>query len=226
MYLPTLQGKIEEGVFNALVLGDLSKLNLPQKTQLYKAICESLGLNPATKPFEYINFRGKELLYAGKNCCEQLRGLHKLSITIADRQKIESLYIVTARATTPDGRTDESQGAVDLANLSGESLSNAIMKCETKAKRRVTLSILGLGMLDDTEIDDSGALRKSEIEAPPARMIEWLYNLEAVPEEKRRDAVEYCRQNGATWNDDRYCYVSNKRLARLDAYQIKTQEAA
>jgi len=36
--------------------------------------------------------------------------------------------------------------------LQGESLANALMKAETKAKRRVTLSICGLGMLDETEI--------------------------------------------------------------------------
>ncbi len=29
------------------------------------------------------------------------------------------------------------------------------MKCETKAKRRATLSICGLGFLDETEIEDS-----------------------------------------------------------------------
>ena len=32
-------------------------------------------------------------------------------------------------------------------------LANAIMKAETKAKRRVTLSICGLGMLDETELE-------------------------------------------------------------------------
>ena len=32
--------------------------------------------------------------------------------------------------------------------LNGEDLANAMMKCETKAKRRVTLSICGPGMLD------------------------------------------------------------------------------
>ncbi len=51
------------------------------------------------------------------------------------------------------GREDESIGALPITNLKGEALSNAIMKCETKAKRRVTLSICGLSMMDETEVE-------------------------------------------------------------------------
>ena len=48
------------------------------------------------------------------------------------------------------------------------------MKCETKAKRRVTLSICGLGMLDETEVETStGVLVSGESEPqqiePPRR---------------------------------------------------------
>jgi hypothetical protein len=35
----------------------------------------------------------------------------------------------------------------------GDMLANAMMRCETKAKRRVTLSIVGLGWTDESEID-------------------------------------------------------------------------
>jgi hypothetical protein len=63
------------------------------------------------------------------------------------------IYIVTARAKDRTGREDESTGAVPLGNLKGDALANALMKCETKAKRRVTLSIAGLGWLDETELD-------------------------------------------------------------------------
>ncbi len=36
--------------------------------------------------------------------------------------------------------------------MTADDLANAMMKAETKAKRRVTLSICGLGMLDETEM--------------------------------------------------------------------------
>jgi hypothetical protein len=48
---------------------------------------------------------------------------------------------------------DSSIGAVSVDGLKGDDLANAMMKAETKSKRRVTLSICGLGMLDETEIE-------------------------------------------------------------------------
>jgi hypothetical protein len=49
---------------------------------------------------------------------------------------------------------DAAKGAVSVQGLKGEALANALMKAETKAKRRATLSICGLGFLDETEIED------------------------------------------------------------------------
>jgi hypothetical protein len=60
--------------------------------------------------------------------------------------------VVTANAQDAKGRVDESTGAVPVEGVKGESLANAMMKAETKAKRRVTLSICGLGLLDESEV--------------------------------------------------------------------------
>jgi hypothetical protein len=79
--------------------------------------------------------------------------IHGISIYIASRERMNDIYIVTARARTRDGREDESTGAVTIGNLKGDALCNALMKAETKSKRRVTLSIAGLGWLDETELD-------------------------------------------------------------------------
>jgi len=69
------------------------------------------------------------------------------------REVVEGCYIVTAKASDSEGRTDESIGAVPIEKIQGEARANAMMKAETKAKRRVTLSFCGLGMLDETEVD-------------------------------------------------------------------------
>jgi hypothetical protein len=116
-------------------------------------VCRSLGLNPLTKPFEYLNLNGKLRLYALRDCADQLRRLHGISIYIANRERLSDIYIVTARAKDRQGREDESTGAVTVGNLKGDALANALMKAETKAKRRVTLSIAGLGWLDETELE-------------------------------------------------------------------------
>ncbi len=136
-----------------LVAGDLSRFTAEQKILYYERLCESLGLNKLTKPFEYLSLQGKLVLYATKNCTEQLRQLHGVSITNLTGQRIDDVYIVTATAVDKHGRTDCATGAVSLGNLKADALCNAYMKAETKSKRRVTLSLCSLGMLDESELD-------------------------------------------------------------------------
>jgi hypothetical protein len=136
-----------------VVAGDLSKLSAAERVNYYAATCKSLGLNPLSQPFQYITLNGKLTLYVRKDATDQLRKIHNVSIQIVSREHINDVYIVTARATLPEGRTDESIGAVSIGKIAGDALCNAIMKAETKAKRRVTLSVCGLGFLDESEIE-------------------------------------------------------------------------
>lgn len=143
-------GQIIEQV---IIKGNLANLTPEERTSYYAAVCESVGLNPLTKPFEYLTLSGKQVLYATRTATDQLRNIHRVSLEIADRTTINDVYIVRAKATLADGRVDESTGAVSITGLKGDALANALMKAETKAKRRVTLSICGLGTLDETEIE-------------------------------------------------------------------------
>ena len=138
---------------NVLLKGDLKDLTPEQRLEYYKTVCESTGLNPLTQPFEYISLNGKLVLYARKAAADQLRSVHGVSITAVNVDYVDTTIIVTASATDKTGRSDTDIGAVDLKGLSGEKKSNALMKAITKAKRRVTLSICGLGMLDETEVE-------------------------------------------------------------------------
>jgi hypothetical protein len=135
-----------------LITGDLANLTPPQRLNYYESVCRSLGLNPLTKPFEYIVLNGKLTLYPRKDCTEQLRRNYGISLTILSREIADGLITVTARALMPNGRQDESVGSVPLPSA-GEAKANAMMKAETKAKRRVTLSICGLGMFDEIEME-------------------------------------------------------------------------
>lgn len=136
--------------------GDLSRLSSEQRVSYVNSICSSLGLNPTTRPFEYITLSGKLTLYATRACSEQLRKLNGVTIFPLDRSMMTEvgLYQVIARGKDATGREDESSGVVTIAGLKGEMLANAMLKCETKAKRRLTLSICGLGFLDETEVSD------------------------------------------------------------------------
>lgn len=151
-------------LIQALMVGNLALLTPEEKVDYYTRVCTSVGLNPLTKPFQYTFLQGKEVLYAGKECCEQLRAIHNISIQIMSREMQGDVYVITVRAVRVDGRYDESTSALCIGNMKGQDKANAYMKNETKAKRRVTLSICGLGMLDELEIADIDARHKKPLE--------------------------------------------------------------
>jgi len=144
-----------QDVENVLIMGDLSKLTPDQRLAYYNKLCRTLGLNPYTKPFDYLVLNGKMQLYARKDCTDQLRKIHGVSVDSATHKHDENLgiYIVSVEGHDRDGRKDAGTGVVNTSGLKGDALANAIMKAETKAKRRFTLSICGLGMLDETELE-------------------------------------------------------------------------
>jgi hypothetical protein len=160
-------GNGAQTIEQVLVTGDLARLTSEQRVSYYTRLCESLSLNPLTRPFEYLTLNQKLVLYARKDATDQLRSHRNVSVSISSSVQVGDLYVVTARATLPNGRTDEEIGAVNTAGLRGELLANAMMKCVTKAKRRVTLSICGLGLLDESEIDSIPDARRFEERAPP-----------------------------------------------------------
>lgn len=148
--------KEENDIFYKVIIeNDLSKLTPTEKVQHIANVCKSLGLNPLTKPIQLHKFQGKEVMYMAKDGTEQLRNLHTVSIAKLETEFLKNdLYVVKAYATKPNGRQDCSTSAQSLTGLKGDALCNAMKKCETQAKRRVTLSICGLGMLDETELEN------------------------------------------------------------------------
>ena len=138
---------------SVLIEGNLKDLTPDQRLQYYNKLCASLQLNPLTKPFEYIVLNSKLTLYARKDATEQLRKINGVSITKLESIQENGICIVTAYACDKSGRQDVATGAVSIMGARGDALANATMKAETKAKRRVTLSLCGLGMLDESEIE-------------------------------------------------------------------------
>lgn len=180
-----------------LITGDLARLTPEQRMTYYMRTCESLGLNPLTRPFEYITLNSKLTLYARKDATDQLRKLHSISIEKPDIRIEDDWIIVTVVAHDASGRTDSDIGVVNKKDMRGD-FGNALMKAVTKAKRRVTLSICGLGMLDETEIetipdarpvtiDDNGTIRP---EPPAAQSPQSQPEVRPYPPEVVRAKVE------------------------------------
>lgn len=179
-----------------IIKGDLAKLTPDERVQYYGALCQSVGLNPMTKPFEYIELNGKLTLYARKDAGDQLRQSRKVKITKIEKEVVDDVYVVTAHAETPDGRTDYDIGAVPLVKENGEwktaqgsgkkyfqgngtytklppeDRANAMMKAITKAKRRVTLSICGLGFLDESEVKDIPQARVTVVDMDTGEILD------------------------------------------------------
>lgn len=217
--------------------GDLARLSPADRVRYYMRTCESLGLNPLTKPFEYIELNGKLTLYATRTTTDQLRKIHGVALTIVARETISDIYIVTVRATTPDGRTDESTGAVPLVRERGEWKSsgsgkryfaadgtyeqlppteraNAYMKAESKAKRRATLSICGLGWVDETEIETIASARRVNVNDSAAIIdtaTDEMAQIDHLKQQLRalRDIERDCISNPPE-------YILNGKLSRAD----------
>ena len=145
--------KSDNIVASIVLRGDISGLSETDRVTYYNRFCDSLGLNPLTRPFQYLSLNGKQVLYATKDATEQLRKINGVSVTGIDTEVIEGVYLVKAHGQDKTGRTDAATGAVPIKGLTGDKLANALMKAETKAKRRLTLSICGLGILDETELE-------------------------------------------------------------------------
>jgi hypothetical protein len=203
-----------------LSVGDLSQLTTGERNDLYGRTCLSLGLNPLTRPFEYIRLQGKLVLYAKRDAADQLRKLHNISLRILEQRTADGLFLVTVEAQDKTGRVDSDVGAVALDNLRGEARANAILKAITKAKRRVTLSICGLGMLDETEVSDVPVGERQSWEEPKA---------EAKPEEPEqnmRQMITIKDAAGATvcvtsiWQEALKRYGEAKRDWGVDASAV------
>jgi len=166
---PDVVPTVSETIEQVLIQGDLAPLTPEQRVAYYKAVCKSLGLNALTSPFGYILFKETEnapaklALYAKKDAAEQLRKIHGVSVIPKTTTQEVTEDFATTRLSLMDktGRTDTATGIVYLwkkynnqpYRLTGQRLGDAIMKSETKAKRRGTLSICGLGILDEMDLE-------------------------------------------------------------------------
>jgi hypothetical protein len=155
-----------------LIQGDLSKLSPEQRVTYYGEMCKSLGLNPLTMPFNYLVLNNKLQLYANKECTQQLRRINDVSITDLSITGDGITFETLVKAQLPNGRTDVDMGIVAIKGLAGNDLANAKLKSVTKGKRRVTLSICGLGFLDETEVETIADAKLVTVDAETGEVVE------------------------------------------------------
>lgn len=160
---------VAETMEQVVMGGDLGRLDAAGRMAYYQATCKSLGLNPLTRPFDYITLNGKLTLYAKKDAADQLRKINGVSIERPEITFQDDLIIVNVSGYDQTGRRDSEIGVVKKGDMRGD-MANSLMKAVTKAKRRLTLSICGLGFLDETEVETipDAQLEPPVPPAPPA----------------------------------------------------------
>lgn len=197
---PTGQAAALERVIEG---GDLSQITPAERMVFYREVCHSLGLNPLTRPFLYIKLNGKLTLYATKDATEQLARIHKASIDLSAGSIIDSdTYVVRATASTDTRRVDAT-GVVSIARLTGESKANALMKAETKAARRAVLRLIGLGWLDETEVDSVPTAQSVSVDYQTGEIIDAPALPASPPAEGGLgvEFVQWLHENGKSIHD-------------------------
>ena len=198
------QGNIIESV---VIGGDLSRLTAEQRVSYYQQVCTSLGLNPLTRPFDYITLNGKLTLYARKDAADQLRKINGVSIDDVEMQEIGDSYFVKVKGHDKNGRADVEIGVVSKKDMQGN-IANVQMKAVTKAKRRLTLSICGLGWLDETEVETIKDARPVEVsdageivDAEPAKAAQPVveHNGDKAPDPAPGDYSNVCTDEGVPY---------------------------
>ena len=191
-----------------------------------------MGLDPFTKPFDILRLNGKEVLYCTRSGTQQLNKLHKVShlITSRDTNTDAGVYIVTSKASLPDGRCTESLGAVNIQGLKGEAYANAIMKAETKAKRRATLDLLGLGVLDESEAESipnaTTVALQTMVEALPQMEVEAV---EVIEEDEQLSIgrLMIAIKKAESVTELKQIYEANKHKVETNAFvkqELKTKK--
>jgi len=138
-----------------IAAGDISALSPGDRAHYIVRVCESVGLNPLSQPFDLIPAQGGKLkLYPNKSATDQLRKIYRLRTITRSAQVINDTYVVEVEVTDAH-RSESNIGAVSIKGLQGEALAHAMMKSHTKAKRRATLDWCGLGVLEDVEYAES-----------------------------------------------------------------------
>ena len=199
----------------SVIGGDYKKLTLDQRKAYIDDVCQRTTMNPVTQPIIFIEFQGKIVPYVTKDGTDQLRKINGISIEIVSIETRGGVLIVRAKATDKHGRSDEDFGAVSVGELRGGPAANAVMKAATKAKRRVTLAISGLGILDESEIEDSIHVPTSSVrEGKPLKAIDPSLSSDERSAEVERQAEQE--------NEAREARVSaESQTDHLEPYKIE-----
>ena len=146
----------EGTIARAMMRGDLRGLSKDGIAGVVAELARRMGVDPALAPIDVIQTReGKLVPYINARGAAELRKRHGLEVVgmevIKDRP---GLVVMRATVRDPEGRTDMGVGACAYPEDRPREEEKAWMVAETRAKRRATMSAVGIFLeapSDDTD---------------------------------------------------------------------------
>jgi hypothetical protein len=182
-----------EALQKLMINGDLSSLTMQQRAEYLFHYATTKGLDPASKPFDLIVLNNRLTLYANRSASDQIRkrdgittdrlyfGPLRSGFDSEGKQVYDqTVWEVEYKLTDQSGRVEISTGCVGVENMKGDAKGNAVMKADTKAKRRGTLAMGGLGLADESEVESFGP-RQDIGEGKPRRVYPRAITATAEP---------------------------------------------
>ena len=245
--IATLTAEQRKELFDKFILsGDVSGYSEAEKVGVLLTLCDKYDFDPIQRPFDVIRLPdGRAIIYANKTAAAIVSVRECVSLKIVDRTFVGDSYVVTVTATNNKGRSVDDDGVVALAGtrkdgtsyrLTGDMLTNKMMHATTKAKRRATLSIGGLGFLSDAEAESMVEAGEAVVEEvnyaivdPHAEAVAmWQAKLDecsnvdeltathnlimklsdAVRESLRQPKIDAITRIGCVWRKDRFWPVA------------------
>ena len=145
-------------------IGGLNDLTEAEKLEYYYNACEYFKVPAELNLLQFIwidneNGPGKNLvLYARKGATDIMRANNEISVDEVKETIGDGFIMFTAKGHDKTGRTDVAVGSIGTKGLSPRALSDAIMTAQTRATRRLTLQFVGGGLLDESEVFNTGGV--------------------------------------------------------------------
>lgn len=187
-HLPEIPSDVSAAAMEMAVgMGDFSRFTPADCLRYLNAVCLAVGLNPLTLPIRIMEIDARKVMYATAECAAQLRSRDNVTIKVLDEKVEHGCYVVRVIAKLPNGREQENVGVLSVLEpaqlvewqagrkswvknpragqqFEGQAWANAVMKCHTKAARRATLAICGLGLPDEPD-DDLKGVKQAHVES-------------------------------------------------------------
>ena len=129
--------------------GRCDGLSDEQKAEYVNYLCSKVGIDPTFRPIDIIATKNGLKPYLNKGAGEIIRDTRKISIDDMQIKEVNNMWVATCRVKSLDGRIDTDVGVCPKTGTQKSPMApnDSLMKAVTKAKRRATLSMCGLGAI-------------------------------------------------------------------------------